>query len=95
VGVFAGLDTEARGKIPYLCRGSNPIRPVCVSSIHLIFSQNTELRFILICPIIYFLFISGLPSKRYSKDVPPEILHALLASPTNFTHSLFNYTTQR
>jgi hypothetical protein len=25
----AGLDTEARGKIPCPCRGSNPVRPVC------------------------------------------------------------------
>jgi hypothetical protein len=28
VGPRAGLDTEARGKIIYLCRGSNPDRPV-------------------------------------------------------------------
>jgi hypothetical protein len=29
VGLRASLDTEARGKILYLCRGSNPVRPVC------------------------------------------------------------------
>jgi hypothetical protein len=29
VGLTAGLDTEARGKILYLYRGSNPDRPVC------------------------------------------------------------------
>jgi hypothetical protein len=28
VGPRAGLDTEARGKILYPCRGSNPDRPV-------------------------------------------------------------------
>jgi hypothetical protein len=29
VGLRPGLDTEARGKILCLCRGSNPVRPVC------------------------------------------------------------------
>jgi hypothetical protein len=29
VGFSAGLDTEARGKRLFLCRGSNPGRPVC------------------------------------------------------------------
>jgi hypothetical protein len=29
VGIRAGLDTEARGKILCHCRGSNPGRPVC------------------------------------------------------------------
>jgi hypothetical protein len=29
VGLRAGLDTEARGEIIFLCRGSNPGRPVC------------------------------------------------------------------
>jgi hypothetical protein len=29
VGLRAGLDTEAREKIPFLCRGSNAGRPVC------------------------------------------------------------------
>jgi hypothetical protein len=29
VGFRAGLDTEARGRILCLCRGSNPFRPVC------------------------------------------------------------------
>jgi hypothetical protein len=28
VGPTAGLDTEVRGKILFLCRGSNPDRPV-------------------------------------------------------------------
>jgi hypothetical protein len=28
VSLIAGLDTEARGKIPCLCRGSKPSRPV-------------------------------------------------------------------
>jgi hypothetical protein len=31
VGLRAGLDTEARGKILYLCRGSNLDRPVVQS----------------------------------------------------------------
>jgi hypothetical protein len=31
VGLKAGLDTEARGKILYPCRGSNPDRPVVQS----------------------------------------------------------------
>jgi hypothetical protein len=30
VGLRAGLDTEARGKILCLCRGSNPGRPVYI-----------------------------------------------------------------
>jgi hypothetical protein len=29
VGLRAGLDTEARGKILCVCRGSNSGRPVC------------------------------------------------------------------
>jgi hypothetical protein len=30
-GLRAGLETEARGKILYLCRGSEPVRPVIQS----------------------------------------------------------------
>jgi hypothetical protein len=33
VGFRAGLDTEARGKINYLYRGSNPGRPVCIQTL--------------------------------------------------------------
>jgi len=31
VGPRAGLDTEARKKIRWICRGSNPVRPVVQS----------------------------------------------------------------
>jgi hypothetical protein len=34
VGLRAGLDAEARGKILCLCRGSNPGRPVCSQSLY-------------------------------------------------------------
>jgi hypothetical protein len=33
VGPRAGLDTEATGKVVYLCRGSNPDRPVVQSAV--------------------------------------------------------------
>jgi hypothetical protein len=33
VGPRAGLDTEARGKILCLCRGSNPSRSVCIQTL--------------------------------------------------------------
>jgi hypothetical protein len=29
VSLRAGMDTEARGKFLYFCRGSNPCRPTC------------------------------------------------------------------
>jgi hypothetical protein len=34
VGPWAGLDTEARGKILCLCRGSNPCRSVCSRTLY-------------------------------------------------------------
>jgi hypothetical protein len=35
VGLCAGLDTEARGKILCLCRGLNPGRPICSQALEL------------------------------------------------------------
>jgi hypothetical protein len=34
VGLRASVDTEARGKILYLCRGWNPIHPVCSKTLY-------------------------------------------------------------
>jgi hypothetical protein len=34
VDLRAGLDTEARGKILCMCRGSNPDRPVCSQTLY-------------------------------------------------------------
>jgi hypothetical protein len=34
MGLRAGLDTEARGKILCLCQGSNPSRPVCSQTLY-------------------------------------------------------------
>jgi hypothetical protein len=34
VGLRAGLDTETRGNILCLCRGSNPGRPVCIQTLY-------------------------------------------------------------
>jgi hypothetical protein len=34
VGLIAGLDTEATRKILFLCRGSNPGRPVCSQKLY-------------------------------------------------------------
>jgi hypothetical protein len=34
VGIRAGLDTEARGEILYICRGSIPSRPVCSQTLY-------------------------------------------------------------
>jgi hypothetical protein len=46
VGLRAGLDTEARGKILYLCRGWNPSRPVCSETILTALPQLLFLTFI-------------------------------------------------
>jgi hypothetical protein len=35
-GFKAGLNREARGKIRFLCRGSNPVCPVCSQSSQLL-----------------------------------------------------------
>jgi hypothetical protein len=34
VGLRPGLETEARGKMPCLCRESNPDRPVCSQTLY-------------------------------------------------------------
>jgi hypothetical protein len=34
VDIRAGLDTEVRGKILFLCRGSNPGRPLCSQTLY-------------------------------------------------------------
>jgi hypothetical protein len=34
VGLIAGMDREARGKILCLCWGSNPYRPVCRQTLY-------------------------------------------------------------
>jgi hypothetical protein len=34
VGLRAGLDTEARGRMLYLCQESNPGRPVCSQTLY-------------------------------------------------------------
>jgi hypothetical protein len=34
MGPIAGLDTEVRGKILYLCRGLNLVRPICSQTVY-------------------------------------------------------------
>jgi hypothetical protein len=57
VGLRADLDTEAREKIVYLCRGSNTGRPVCSSGISKLFHFGAHLivDFLGVTPICYSL----------------------------------------
>jgi hypothetical protein len=54
VGLRAGLDTEARGKILCLCQGSNPNRPINQSVVRHYTNWATQVTYIL-CLIHYRL----------------------------------------
>jgi hypothetical protein len=56
VGFRAGLYTEARGKTPCLCRGSNPRRSVPILAIGLHYLIASSPHYISHCiKLIYFL----------------------------------------
>jgi hypothetical protein len=44
VGLRAALDTEARGKIHSICRGSNPVHPVYVQTLYWLSYPPTQSR---------------------------------------------------
>jgi hypothetical protein len=72
VGPRAGLDTEVRGKISCLCRGSNLDRPVVESVARSILTELPRLHngYICVCEKFKFaLFIDCRPNDKYDSSV--------------------------
>jgi hypothetical protein len=84
------LDTEVRGKILCLCRGSNPGRPVCSQTLWLSSTWNTNTKFSYwmlnqVVPIVPTGFSRVNPMLRLQANPTPFIQWALEApSPSTY-----------